>query len=208
MKTMTFNLKELSLPLDRIKEEAANHWRLILLYLIFMVGCIAGSITYSNMANTFSEYIKKVIEIMIEASFSQNMCILSAAYLIPQVFLLLFSFSALGLPFIMLCPAACGLITSVIVSYFYCNFGVDGAVFSLIIILPCIVGFLLMLFIGANEGVILAEIVASNIFTNNKQGRGDVKDFLLRYVIIFLVCVFISALQAFCISNFGKTLLF
>lgn len=208
MKAMTVNLKDFSLPIDRIKEEAALHRRLILLYAVFAGGCFAGAVLYSNTANILSGYIKTTLERMFEASFSQNLGIISAVCLIPQIITALCSFSALGLPFILLCPAVCGMILSTIISYLYCSFGVDGAVFSLILILPCAVVFFVMLLIGGNEGLILSEIVAGSIFMSRKQGRGELKGFLLRFIIIIAVCFAGAALQAFCVSKFGKTLLF
>ena len=68
--------------------------------------------------------------------------------------------------------------------------------------------FFVLLLIGANEGLILSEIIAGSIFTSRKQGRGELKGFLLRFVIIFTVCFAIAALQAFGLSKFGKSLLF
>ncbi|MBR4050916.1 MAG: hypothetical protein IKK09_10515 [Clostridia bacterium] len=208
MKAMTVNLKEFSLPLDRIKDEAALHRRLILLYAVFTGGCFAGAVLYSNSAQMLSEYIKTLLERMLEASFPQNLRIISAVCLVPQVITALCSFSALGLPFILLCPAVCSMALSAFISYLYCNFGVDGAVFSLILLLPCAVVFFVMLLIGGNEGLILSEIVAGSVFSSKKQGRGELKGFLLRFVIIIVVCFAVAALQAVCISKFGKALLF
>lgn len=208
MKAMTLNLKDFSLPIDRIKEEAALHRRLILLYAVFTGGCFAGALLYSNTADTVSEYINNALEVMFDSGFSQNLRITSSACLIPQVITALCSFSALGLPFILLCPTVCGMILSAIISYLYCNFGVNGAVFSLILILPCAVVFFLMLLIGSNEGLILSEIIAGSVFSAHRQGRGELKGFLLRFVIIIAVSFAVAALEAFCISKFGKTLLF
>ena len=208
MKAMTVNLKDFGLPIERIKEEAALHRRLILLYAVFAGGCFAGAVLYSNTAGILSDYIKTTLDKMFEASFSQNMGIISAVCIIPQIIMLFCSFSALGLPFILLCPAVCSTVLSAIISYLYCNFGVDGAVFSLILILPCAVVFFLMLLIGGNEGLILSEIVAGSIFSSRRQGRGELKGFVLRFVIIIAVCLAVAALQAFCVSKFGKALLF
>ncbi len=208
MKAMTVNLKEFSFPIDRIKEEAALHRRLILLYAVFTGGCFAGAVLFSNSAQMLSEHIKTLLERMLEASFSQNLRIISCVCLVPQFITALCSFSALGLPFILLCPAMCGMALSAFISYLYCNFGVDGAVFSLILLLPCAVVFFVMLLIGGNEGLILSEIVAGSVFSSRKQGRGELKGFLLRFVIIIAVCFAVAALQAVCISKFGKALLF
>ena len=152
--------------------------------------------------------VKTLLERMLEASFPQNLRIISAVCLVPQVITALCSFSALGLPFILLCPAVCSMALSAFISYLYCNFGVDGAVFSLILLLPCAVVFFVMLLIGGNEGLILSEIVAGSVFSSKKQGRGELKGFLLRFVIIIVVCFAVAALQAVCISKFGKALLF
>lgn len=208
MKAMTVNLKELSLPIDRIKEEAAIHRRLILLYVVFTVGCVAGALLFSNSVNNISEYIKYLIDKMLEADFSQNLRIISLSYIIPNIIIAFCGFSALGLPVIIVCPALCGMFVSVLISYLYISYGVDGAVFSIIMILPCAVVFFLMLFIGSNEGLILSEYIGISVFSNNKQSRGDLKGFLLRFLIIIVVCFSAAALQALCISKFGKALLF
>ena len=184
------------------------HRRLILLYAVFAGGCFAGTVLYSNSENVLSEYIKTALERILEAGFSQNMGITSAMCLIPQIITVLCSFSALGLPFILLCPAVCSMALSALISYLYCNFGVDGAVFSLILVLPCAVVFFVMLLIGANEALILSEVVAGSVFISRRQGRVELKGFLLRFVIIIAVCLAVAALQAFCISKFGKALLF
>lgn len=208
MKALTVNLKEFSLPFDRIKEEAALHRRLILLYAVFTGGCFAGAVLFSNSAQAVSDYIKIMVEKLLEAGFSQNLRIISLACLLPQVITALSAFSALGLPLILLCPAVCAAFLSAVISYLYCNFGVDGAVFSLILILPCAVVFFLMLLIGSNEGLILSEIVAGSLFSLKRQGRGELKGFLLRFAVIFTVCFAVAALQAVCISKFGKALLY
>ena len=208
MKAMTLNLKDFSLPLDRIKEEAALHRRLILLYFVFAGGCFAGALLYSDSPNLLSEYIKMALDRVLEASFSQNLRIISAVTLIPHIITALCSFSALGLPFIIACPAVSAFSLSTVISYLYCNFGVDGAVFSLILLLPFSVVFFVMLMIGGNEGLILSEIVAGSIFTTKKQGGGELKEFILRFIIIIAVCFAAAALQAICITKFGKALLF
>ncbi len=208
MKAMTVNLKDFSLSLDRIKEEAALHRRLILLYTVFSGGCFAGAVLYSNSAEMLSGYIKTMLERILEANFPQNLRIISAICLIPQLITALCSFSALGLPFILLCPAISGMALSVFISHLYCNYGVDGAVFSFILLLPCAVVFFVMLLIGGNEGLILSEIVAGSVFSSHKQGRGELRGFLLRFSVIIVVCFAVAALQAVCISKFGKALLF
>lgn len=208
MKAMTVNLKEFSLPLDRIKEEAAIHRRLILLYVVFTGGCFAGSLLYSNSVNNTSEYIKNLLETVLEGDFSQNLRIITSAYIIPNLITAFCGLSALGLPVILICPSLCGMFVSVLVSYLYFTYGVDGAVFSIIMILPCAVVFFLMMFIGGNEGLILSECIGVNVFSANKQSRGDLKGFLLRFLIIIVVCLAVATLQALCISKFGKALLF
>ena len=208
MKAMTVNLKEFSLPIDRIKEEAALHRRLILLYAVFFAGCFAGAALYSNSADILAGYIKNFLEKILNADYSQNLRLITAIYLIPQIVTALCSFSALGLPFVLLCPGICGMLLSGFISYLYCTFSVDGAVFSLIMLLPCAVVFFVMLLIGCNEGLILSEIVAGSIFSTQKQGRGELKGFFIRFAVILLVCFFVALLQAVCISRFGKALLF
>ncbi len=207
MKTMTLNLKELNFSADRIKEEAAKNWRLILLYLLFLSGCVSGALHYSNSAEKLTAAAQTVIEKLIENDFLQNLKIISLVCFIPIVICVLSSFSALGLPFILVCPALSGGIVSFLISHLYCVYRVDGVVFSLILLIPSIVIISVMLLVGCNEAVILSGIVASNTFSRQYKGRGELRDYIIRFVVIAVVYAVVIILQAVCIARFGKALL-
>lgn len=208
MKAMTVNLKNFHFPFSQIKEEAAKNWRLILLYAVFLCGCLSGAMLYSNTGETVSSTAQTILEKLLEGSFPQNLRIIMIAGLIPLLLNLLCSFSALGMPIIFLCPAVCGMFVSAFISHLYCVYRVDGVVFSLILLLPAAVIFLVMMLIECNEGLILSGIIATNIFSAHKEGRGELRDYFIRFAVAAVVCCAIIAVQAACITYFGKALLF
>lgn len=208
MKTMTVNLKGFKFSAYQFKEDIINNWRLILLFLMFLSGVLLGAVTFKNFDESITGILQNKLPEMLEYSFSKLFFMILAASLIPLLICFINSFSALGLPMILIIPLLCGFGISLISSYFYSAYKVDGAIFSILLILPAAIINTLMLLICSNESLILSGIISRNVFSVSKEGRGKLKSFFARYlvgaVIIDLTCLVDSGV----IYAIGKNLLF
>ncbi len=208
MKAMTVNLKGIGFSFSDLKEDLIKNWRLLLLFVLFLAGQIFGALAYSGFGSGYAEKINEIVKNQVEIGFLKLFLILIAVVMSALITAFFSSFSALGLPVILLAPAVFGAEISFIVSFLYSNYRLDGAVFSLILIFPAAIIIAMLQLIGCNESLILSGIVAQNTFSHKKESRGELRDFFTRYIIIALVTAAVCCIQALCICSFGKELLF
>lgn len=207
MKTIQLNFKRFYNPIIEIKKQAAEKWRLALAFFLVLAGCVSGAVFYVNTSENSGAFIKTFLEKLIESDFSTVFVYLSAFYFIPLIIVLISGFSALGLPIVIFCPTFWAAFLSLIMSCLYCEYQIDGVVFSLIILIPVAVIYLLSVLIGVNESLIMSGVIAQNVFSINKQGRGEIKSYLIRFGIIIIINLITTLVQSACISGFGKNLL-
>ena len=208
MKTMTVNLKGFVFSFSDLKEEMVKSWRIMLLFLLFLSGMVTGAVFYLNTGEEFGLTAQEKIAEILSFDFSKMFIVLSAAAMLPVVLNFLNSFSALGMPVVLAIPVFYGFAASFVCSCFYSCYRIDGVVFSLLLIFPAAVINTLLLLIGSNESLILSSIVSRNVFSADKQGRGELKAFFMRYAVIMLITLAVCLADSFAISAIGENLLF
>lgn len=208
MKAMTLNLKGIGGSLGEFRDDLVINWRLMLLFLLFLSGLFMGVSVYNNCNDIFASQMKTMLEKLPEISFGNTFGFLIITAIIPLIIAFLSSFSALGIPFVMIAPAVYGSLISFIGAYLYNVHRIDGAVFAIITVFPAAIIISLMQLIGCNESLILSGIIAQNTFSAKRESRGELKEFFIRYLVIAVVIIVITAVQALCLSGFGSALLF
>ncbi len=207
MKAMTVNLKGLEISSAEIKEEITKSWRLIMLFLLLLGGMISGAFFYKRIGTDFSQIITEKMTLLLDSGFAKILAVTGSVMLLSIVLCIINSFSALGMPLLLIIPPVFGFLLSILCSYFYTTYRIDGVVFSLLLIFPAAVINVLMLLIGCNESLILSGIVSRNVFSSNKEGRGELKAFFARYGVIIIITLLVCIIDSIAISAIGKSLL-
>ncbi len=208
MKAMTFNLKGMGGFFTEFKDELLVNWRFMMLFFLFLGGMFMGVSIYDNCNDILAPHIKTLLEKLHEISFSKTFAFLIITAAVPLVISFLSSFSALGIPFTMLAPVIYSSLVSFFGAYLYNTYRIDGAVFAIIIVFPAVVIISIMQMIGCNEALILSGVIAQNTFSAKRESRGELKDFFIRFSIIFALIILVCVLQALCLVGFGSALLF
>lgn len=207
MKTMTLNLKGLGFSFKDFWEEIKKSWRIILLFLLFQCGMISGSLFFQNSAEITKNYFEIKCDEILEYSFTKLIIISICIYMIPLIISFISSFSAIGMPVIIMLPVIIGFVVSNICSFLYSSYRIDGVIFTILLIFPSAIINTLLFLIGCNESLILSGIITRNIFSVSKEGRGDLRLFFLRYIIIAAITIVTAAICAFSIGSVGNKLL-
>ena len=207
MKAMTVNLKHFQFSFKSFYEAATRNWKLIVLYLLFSGGCVAGAMIYTKSHGEIAPITQTLLEKALNCSFVKLVTAFISTYILCILVTFFSSFNALGLPLIMICPTASGTIFSLINSHLYNSYRIDGVIFSIVLIIPAAVVFSILLLTACNEALIMSGTVAQTIFTKQAGNRGELRDFFIRYLIITAVCIVISIIQSACIYKLGELLL-
>lgn len=206
VRSMTLNLKALKFNAADYALELRKNWRMIVCCALFCVGVFSGTLAFKSLDSSVIEAINSFIIDLTVSSFGKCMRYIVIEALIFVLLAFISAFSGFGLPIIILCPILKGFIYGVINTVLYEAYRINGVIFAAIIVIPAVVLNTVLLIIGCNESTILSGEIAKSIF-GAKQGRGEIKDLLLRYLIIAAVTVITACVQALCISGFGENLI-
>ncbi len=207
MKAMMLNFKEFRLPLEEIREDINKNWRVLIMFALFFCGMLLGTSIYSKSPEAIGNYIDGLPEKIQQTSFSSIFTVLLLGAAAPLILAFFSGFSAIGLPVVLAIPGIFGTAISLINSYLYNAYKIDGVVFSLILILPAAVAQTVFQLLGCSRALAFSSLIAQNAFSQKKESRGEAKLYILSNVVILTVIIGICALQAACIKKFGSSLL-
>lgn len=186
-------------------------YKSVILFALFLCGIIIGSVTvlksdgeFQNIIKSFTEnFIKSKNELNFIKLFSGNVFV----YMIFPMFAFLFGLCAVGLPLIYSIPFIYGLFYSIIVTFFISMYGTTGLGFSAIIIIPAVsvTAGVLMKCCSVSSAMsvdILSALTGNDVKKSNNNGL--IKEYVLKYVIYFLISIISSLIMSGSFKLFGS----
>ncbi len=181
---------------------------------IFFTLLVCGVIIGITCANKFCQSDNNIVTPILESyisscsklSFFKNFCnaFLIAFFVIFAVFIL--GFCAVGVPIIWLIPFLFGIFCGGVVTCLFCQNGISGLLFSILINIPCYAITAATLIKCCCEssklsidlfGVILGEGAACN------KNKGLLKDYLIFFLVMCIPIIIASLLKTICFTLFS-----
>lgn len=207
IKAITLNLKNVKPHMNDFAKALSNNWRLLLMTALFCCGLVTGTSLIMRYGDGMGAYVKTLIEKLFMQKLSRDFLVLAGEGLLLNLLVFVSGLCAVGLPLILLSPCIQGIIIGSVCSYLYTVYQIDGVIFSLVIIVPFCAVSVLMLLIGCNEAIIMSSGIIKAVLKSGENGRGEVKAYLIRGIIIAIVTSISTLLQSICIVGFGEKLL-
>lgn len=187
-----------------------------ILMLFVLLGVFIGTLVFCNMENSDFYGLSKLTDSFISKRNGQTLGQIFSSSLFSSSFILitcmLLGFSAIGQPFTVFLLIFRGIGLGATISYIYCAYGIKGFFIAFLIIMPNAVLSSVAVIVGARESIRYGTVISAYIFTgenlcDKKMKNSAFKLYLLKFLILFVIIIISSFMDAVLTVSFGKLLL-
>lgn len=179
-------------------------YKTLIFFTIFLCGLIIGVIVFKQSGEHFADFVTNILEKHLTACYDNNIfknfCSVFFTFSVFLVFLFIFGLCAVGQPFIWFMGFSFGCVVGVVLSSYFCAFGILGVGYCALINIPCYAITAATLIKCCCESTKISNEI---FFFTLGAGGGVVdknilfKEYLLKYL-VFLVPIAIAALLKAC----------
>ncbi len=206
-KTLTLNVGNLRSFFNRTIKEIMNNKRKLILMCLLVFGLWCGTRIYVSYSEILSAAVENALIRINDFGLAKTIIIMLSVNSIMIISIVFIGFFALGMPLAAALPCAFGITTGIVNSFLFNYYKLNGVFFSLITIIPFCVVISLFLIIMCDESIMLSGRVAGAIFLSEQTGRGEVKTYFIKGLIVLLLTAIIIAIQAFLVVKLNTKLL-
>ena len=179
----------------------------LLFCFIFVFGLWFGTAQYIKNSEFFNIIAVKSFNYLTESNYLKSFILLSFINLLIINIAFFSGFNALGLPIILISPFCYGTFTGVVNSWLFVSNKINGVFYSLINIIPFALITSIFIFITCSSSFYFSSKSAKALIFGEATGRGEVKQFLIKHIMISVVILIISFLQTFLIIKLTEKLI-
>ena len=181
----------------------------LIFFSLFFSGLIIGvlsikskeSMLNSFLIDFFNGYIKERTSEGILGCFFESLLFFSFTPFLTFIF----GLSAVGIPIIIATPAIIGAITGMATGFLFFNYSLQGICYSALIIVPAISIVVATLLKCCSEAIIMSMDIITCIGGYQKNQRQNVmKEYCLKFLILFIPIIISALLNAFSFKIFGN----
>lgn len=174
-----------------------NRMLVLILMFLFLFGEFLGTFIFS-----VAEFkgIDSLIELLfynrLECTFLQTVInSFSYIFILLSVCLLL-GLSAFIQPIEFLIPIFYGFGVGILISELCCNYGVNGIIYSVILVIPYSVTSSYIVIIALRESIRMSNALSSNIIRCTEYIKVDLNLYIIKYIILLCILAVLSILNA------------
>ena len=175
-----------------------DHGKMLIFCLLFAAGVVMGTLLVWSVQSSILDYLGQIAGSFLDNRLGQTAMntFLSSFYasLIFLVLLFFLGFCAVSAPLILAVPIFKGLGLGFSIGHFIMNYGTQGILFSLVILLPPALVQAFAVCLGCKEAFDLSTMLLSAI--TSESGRGGMSERSRQYCKRFFVLVVLAACGA------------
>lgn len=188
-------------------DSARKNYILVILMALFVAGMIYGSLIVRSESSELFERLSALTSSYLHAdgsfvrivarSFTSGVAFIIVAYL--------FGYSAIAQAATVFIPMFKGLGLGLATGYLYANYGIAGAGYCLLIILPQTIVCMFAILVGCRESVKLSNLLLGAIIVTQQSERVDrevIKLYTVKFLILSIIVLVSAIIYAICLGMF------
>lgn len=186
---------------------ARNHTVTLGLLLLFILGCIIGTLLIraeSPLSSLAVSMFKKYNGLVVSYGFVKNLYNLLLCNMLIIIFLFFMGLSAVGAPFVCIISVIKGIGIGIVSSYIYKTYLLSGFGYCMTVLYPQQIMNMLAMFIAMNESYSFSKQIFDTINSSSVQYDFEKKLYIIRFIFAVFIQAFsciIGALLNTYISN-------
>ena len=186
-----------------------KNWKMLFSLIFFAVGLILGAIIIKNnnsfVIDTFMDMFKTYISVKKEQSIGLNFINSLTVNLAFILFSFILGLCAVGLPLISVLPLIKGIGIGMLSGFLYSNFALSGLGYCVLIIYPGLIPATFALMLSCSTGISSSyNMLFSLSSSKSSKGELSLKFYCLKFLVIALITVFSSAIDAIVVRLFSS----
>ncbi len=179
-------------------------YKTIIFFTIFLCGLIVGIIIFKRSGDAFAQFITNVLKnyltVCTSNSIFKNFCSIFFSLCLVVFLLFIFGLCAVGQPLIWICGFLFGCSIGIVISTYYCTFGILGVGYCALINIPCYAITAATLIKCCCESMCISNNIFFYSMGNYKTSNSKnyiLKEYVLKYL-IFLTPILVASLLKAC----------
>lgn len=208
MNAMTLNIREMRRYSRESIRSVKENWQTLLLGALFLCGLFCGCAMLKNNVFHAPLISEKAVKLLTDSQWSARFRPILIEVMGGMALAFSAGFSAIGLPLILCLPCAKGMVYGMVAARLYTVYRVKGVIFSILVLFPFFAAEIALLIVCLRESMHLSSelfgVFRGGVGTG---GRGEVKAYCVRFLLLTVISVLIILLQSLLGGAVGSALL-